>query len=64
MVKSSSRLLDEPVESRSLLPHCDLSWEQIYADWRADDLQYYWRDLPLSESAWDSKLIQPSKRIC
>lgn len=56
--------VDEPVEARSLLPHCELSWEQIYADWQADDLKYYWRDLLLSESEWDSKLLQPSRRIC
>jgi hypothetical protein len=56
--------LDEPVESRSLLPHCGLSWEQIYADWQADDLKYYWRTLPLSSGEWDATLLQPVRRIC
>jgi hypothetical protein len=23
------------------------SWETTYADWRRDDLKYYWRELPL-----------------
>lgn len=29
---------DEPVEAKSLLPHCALSWEEIYAGWERDDL--------------------------
>jgi ectoine hydroxylase-related dioxygenase (phytanoyl-CoA dioxygenase family) len=56
--------LDEPVESRSLLPHCSLTWEQIYADWQSDDLKYYWRNLSLSPSEWDPTLLQPARRIC
>jgi hypothetical protein len=56
--------LDEPVEPRSLLPHCSLSWEQIYTGWRAGDLKYYWRDLPLTLSEWDGTLLQPTRRIC
>jgi hypothetical protein len=56
--------LDEPVESRSLLPHCGLSWEQIYADWQADDLKYYWRSLSLTPAGWDPALLQPTRRIC
>jgi ectoine hydroxylase-related dioxygenase (phytanoyl-CoA dioxygenase family) len=56
--------LDEPVESRSLLPHCTLTWDEIYADWREDDLKYYWRKLPLRFSDWDPTLLQPTRRIC
>jgi ectoine hydroxylase-related dioxygenase (phytanoyl-CoA dioxygenase family) len=56
--------VDEPVEPRSLLPHCSLSWDQIYADWHADDLKYYWRNLPLSLAGWDPTLLQPARRIC
>jgi hypothetical protein len=30
-----------------------LSWEEVYAGWRSDELQYYWRRLPLTESSFD-----------
>ncbi|HET6198612.1 MAG TPA: phytanoyl-CoA dioxygenase family protein [Acetobacteraceae bacterium] len=30
-----------------------LSWEEIYADWRSDALQYYWQRLPLTLKAFD-----------
>ncbi|MCK9588681.1 MAG: phytanoyl-CoA dioxygenase family protein, partial [Terrimicrobiaceae bacterium] len=33
---------DEPVEQKSLMPHCDLAWEEIYAGWKSGDLKYYW----------------------
>ena len=55
---------DEPVEARSLSPHCGLSWEDIYAGWERHDLRYYWRDLPLHQSPWDGALHQPTRRIC
>lgn len=29
------------------------SWEKVYADWRSDDLKYYWKQIPLE--------LQPSK---
>ena len=56
--------LSEPIEERSLLPHCGLTWEQVYETWHADDLKYYWRKLPLSYSGWNPKLLQPERRIC
>ena len=55
---------DEPVESRSLQPHCPLTWEQIYAGWQHDDLKYYWRQQPLQLSAWDDGYLKPQRRIC
>jgi hypothetical protein len=30
-----------------------LSWEEVYAGWQSDDLQYYWTRLSLTESAFD-----------
>lgn len=54
----------EPVEEKSLLPHCELSWDEIYQDWKNRDLQYYWRNLPLQMSGWDAGLLQPGRRIC
>jgi ectoine hydroxylase-related dioxygenase (phytanoyl-CoA dioxygenase family) len=56
--------LSEPVEERSLLPHCGLTWEQIYENWELDELKYYWRGLPLTYSGWNPKLLQPERRIC
>ncbi len=56
--------LSEDIEYRSLESHCDLSWEQIYADWEEEDLKYYWRKYGLKTSPWDNRLMQPSRRIC
>ena len=55
---------DEPVEEKSLLPHCALAWEDIYANWKRDDIKYYWRALDLQPAPWDPTLLQPSRRIC
>jgi len=55
---------DEPVDDSSLNPHCTLTWEEIYADWKQDDLKYYWRKLPLTVSPWDNGYLQPKRRIC
>jgi hypothetical protein len=56
--------IDEVVEAKSLLPHCDLTWEQIYAGWQRDDLKYYWRRLLLQFSPWEDEYLQPKRRIC
>ena len=56
--------IDEPVEARSLLPHCELTWEEIYAGWQRADLKYYWKKLPLNMSPWNDRLLQPGRRIC
>jgi len=56
--------VDEPVEEKSLLPHCGLTWEQIYAGWEDDALKYYWRSLPLRMIPWDDSYLQPKRRIC
>jgi ectoine hydroxylase-related dioxygenase (phytanoyl-CoA dioxygenase family) len=55
---------DEPIEAKSLQPHCDLSWEEIYAGWTSRELQYYWNALNLEASPWNDALFQPSTRIC
>jgi len=52
--------LNEEIEARSLAPHCNLTWEEIYAGWKSDDLKYYWKDLPLKFAPWDETLLQPS----
>lgn len=56
--------LSEPVEIKSLLPHCGLSWEQVYEGWQSQEFQYYWQSLPLTPADWDPTLLQPGRRIC
>lgn len=56
--------IDEPVEEKSLLPHCHLTWDEVYENWSSDELQYYWRKLPLQMSPWDNRYMEPSRRIC
>lgn len=55
---------NEPVENKSLMPHCDLAWEEIYTGWRSDELKYYWRKKQLSLVPWNETYMQPSRRIC
>lgn len=54
----------EEVERKSLLPHCPLSWEEIYANWDDDRLKYYWEKAEPTISPWDDTLVQPARRIC
>jgi ectoine hydroxylase-related dioxygenase (phytanoyl-CoA dioxygenase family) len=56
--------VNEVVEAKSLMPHCDLTWEDIYAGWQKEDLKYYWQKLPLQLSPWDEAYLQPKRRIC
>ena len=56
--------IDEPIEAKSLKPHCDLTWEDIYSKWKREDLKYYWKDLLLQSSPWDDGYLQPKRRIC
>lgn len=56
--------ISEPIEQKSLNPHCDLTWEEIYADWEEDNLKYYWQESSLQLSPWDDTLLQPAQRIC
>ena len=30
-----------------------LTWDEVYADWRSDELQYYWTRFPLTEAPFD-----------
>lgn len=46
--------VSEPIVSDSLEPHGKLiAWEQVYADWPSDHLQYYWRKWPLKINPYD-----------
>ncbi|HMN30888.1 MAG TPA: phytanoyl-CoA dioxygenase family protein [Caldilineaceae bacterium] len=45
-----------------LLPHYNrLTWDQIYQGWRRPELQYYWRDLPLTTVARDGSFHANAK---
>jgi hypothetical protein len=56
--------ISEPIEEKSLKPHCSLTWEEVYANWDEDNLKYYWQEASPSLSPWDDTLLQPAKRIC
>lgn len=56
--------IDQPIEDRSLMPHCDLSWDDIYANWKNDELKWYWKNLPLNLIPWNDSYTQPRRRIC
>ena len=59
--------VDDIVEAKSLLPHCNLTWEEIYAGWPdtpPNDLKYYWQKLPLQLTPWEDGYLQPKRRIC
>ena len=56
--------IDEPIEAKSLKPHCDLAWEDIYSSWKREDLKYYWKDFLLQSTPWDDGYLQPKRRIC
>lgn len=56
--------LSEPVEAKSLLPHCELPWEALYAGWTDTRFQYYWQQNKLNLSDWDDAHLQPGRRIC
>ncbi len=54
----------EPVEAKSLQPHCGLSWDEIYAGWERADLCRYWHRSPLTMAPWNPTYLQPQRRIC
>ena len=48
------QLVSEPFNIDNANPDGQpLSWQQVYADWRSDALQYYWQRLPLSLQPFD-----------
>ncbi len=54
----------EPIDQGSLLPHGGLiSWEEIYADWPADALQYYWQQWELQVTEYDSRYHDQRDRM-
>jgi len=59
--------LADPVEQGSLGLHFkDMTWEEVYRDWKSDDdLKYYWKKMPLKMAApWDAAYLQEGRRLC
>jgi hypothetical protein len=54
----------QPVDEKSLVPHCDLSWKDVYRDWKNTELQYYWQKLAPQLASWNEGYLKPSRRIC
>lgn len=49
--------LSHPVDEWSLLPHyAQVTWDEIYANWKSERLKYYWRDLPLRHAEKDPRV--------
>ncbi|MDA1044784.1 MAG: phytanoyl-CoA dioxygenase family protein, partial [Verrucomicrobia bacterium] len=56
---------DAEIEEGSLKIHMGVAdWDEIYADWKRDDLKYYWRKRSLAMASWDNSLLQDKKRLC
>ena len=51
------QLEGEALTEGCLQPHFNrISWEDIYKDWKSDDLKYYWRDKHYVVVPWDASL--------
>lgn len=54
--------VSQPVVESSFQPHHgQLSWEEVYENWKSPQFQYYWRDLPLHYVEWSSRYHQAAK---
>jgi ectoine hydroxylase-related dioxygenase (phytanoyl-CoA dioxygenase family) len=48
----------EPLSNLVLRPHFErFEWDEIYADWESDELQYYWRDLDYDVIEFDRSVF-------
>jgi hypothetical protein len=52
---------EEPIHEASLRPHCGIfEWEELYAGWKRQDLQYYWKKHKLELAEWNADLHKPA----
>lgn len=57
--------VEEEIDPSSLVPHlANVSWEEIYRDWKSDRFKYYWQSDRLTMSAWDPALNRHKEKIC
>lgn len=52
------------IEERSLRPHANYAWEDIYEGWTREDLKYYWQHYDLPKSPWDESVRWQKEKIC
>lgn len=51
------QLEGEALTEGCLQPHFKrVSWEEIYRDWKSDELKYYWHNKHYEEAPWDASL--------
>ena len=51
--------VSEPVSDLSLRPYANLfTWDQVYAGWKSDELQYYWKRLPITIGEFDTQYYE------
>lgn len=56
--------VNDPIAPGSLQPHSQPStWDEIYADWPASDLQYYWRKWDLELKEYDNSYHEKRDQI-
>ena len=56
--------VNDPIAPGSLQPHSQPStWDEIYADWPAPDLQYYWRKWDLELKEYDNSYHEKRDQI-
>ena len=56
-------LLSEPAPGSviAIAPHFgSLDWDDIYADWDSEELQYYWRDLDYEVVPFEDLPVHPA----
>ncbi|MBI1775052.1 MAG: phytanoyl-CoA dioxygenase family protein [Proteobacteria bacterium] len=58
------QLLADPIADLSVQPYAGiLSWEEVYADWRQDDLKYYWVKAGATVVAFDRQYYDKRDRL-
>jgi ectoine hydroxylase-related dioxygenase (phytanoyl-CoA dioxygenase family) len=46
--------VSQPIVESSLKPHfAQVTWEEVYANWRSKERQYYWQRFPLNLVPFD-----------
>lgn len=56
---------DDPINDRSLLPHCDVdTWDNIYTGWTDESLQYYWQRRSVQLRPWNERIRWQHDKIC
>lgn len=54
----------DPIDAGSLLPHGGLiAWEEVYADWSPEQMQYYWQQWDLQVTEYDNRYHDKRDRM-